>query len=403
MMSGPWQCENCSTTNIGTSCTVCGRQKRQVDGDSNSTRSGGVPVVPVVSARTGPPGSHDRGYVGHGPGSFAAPRSSAASAHHDPTLVDPIAAPFGRTPEPNPYAPTGASTPEPSPPAGGGQSRPVLIGVLAAAALIVAAGAGWFTANNLGSGDDRTALVTSKSDGVDDRNDSGTDDPGGPGGGAERSSTSAAPVVARSGGTDATSGWVETSSTTTVSGSAAASGGTSSGDDGPGTTTQRTNPPTSSPPTTSPPLLFNDDHPFSDPDRRVTLALPDMFAVDRDFDGRSAQWSGGGVVAHYEVVGASGLATADARVSELMASLKVEIYTALTSANRKYDGRYVVSGMRDDGTYFYERGKIRCGYLARYRLEWTGREKHPTAEAIVNTWYNDLEELDSMGGVHPIC
>jgi len=41
--------------------------------------------------------------------------------------------------------------------------------------------------------------------------------------------------------------------------------------------------------------------------------------------------------------------------------------------------------------------------LARYRLEWTGSEMDPTAEAIVNVWYGDLEELDSMGGVHPTC
>jgi len=67
------------------------------------------------------------------------------------------------------------------------------------------------------------------------------------------------------------------------------------------------------------------------------------------------------------------------------------------------DGRYAVSGATGSGWRFYERGKIRCGDLVYYRLDYHGDSNDPLADAIVKRLYNDKPELDAIGANLASC
>lgn len=165
---------------------------------------------------------------------------------------------------------------------------------------------------------------------------------------------------------------------------------------------------TSAPPVTSPPVSPPSSAPrgasvFRDDSHLVRLTIPTSFITDQGFDGGTARWSGEGVVIVYEVVPGAGLSDADARESGLVAALARVTYNPPAPSTAGLDGRYVVAGQATDGSYLYERGKIRCGDLVRYRLQWTGPAIHPVADALANRWYNDDPALDAMGDVHAVC
>lgn len=136
----------------------------------------------------------------------------------------------------------------------------------------------------------------------------------------------------------------------------------------------------------------------------VRLAIPDHFAEDVPFDPALGfgEWSGDGVTLTYEVYPNSTVDDLAHRESELV-YLHDVTYNAAHGDNWEADGRYVVAARAQEGHYFYERAKLRCGDLALYRLEWRGARIDPVADAIANRLYDDDPALDAMGGVHPNC
>lgn len=144
---------------------------------------------------------------------------------------------------------------------------------------------------------------------------------------------------------------------------------------------------------------------FLDARHVVHLVLPpDLDAYDA-FDGTSARWVGNGATVFYEVEPYATVADADARANALRSSLVGAVYESRgKSESHQQDGRYVVSGqVGADGTYLYERGRIRCGDLVRYRLQWSDQGSKPFIDLLTKAWVNAQPDLDAMGGVQAAC
>lgn len=180
-----------------------------------------------------------------------------------------------------------------------------------------------------------------------------------------------------------------------------------------GRTTPATAPPTSAAPPTAPPVTATTTMPTDgpvdsndglvvDPAHRVRIDPPDEFTLTQPFDGSVAVWESSGTTLTYEVIPNRSVADADARRAELVSELGVVTYNP-ESTKRPQDGRYVVSGTYEDGGGMYERGKIRCGDLVRYRFDWDTAQPDPAGRSGAEALVDDDENLDSMGGVHAAC
>lgn len=145
--------------------------------------------------------------------------------------------------------------------------------------------------------------------------------------------------------------------------------------------------------------------PFSDTEHYIRMLLPpDLVEVDA-FDGTKGRWVGQGVTVFYEVEPYSSVAEADGRANSLSATIVGPIYDSRgKKESHQQDGRYVVSGrLESDGTNVYERGRIRCGDLVRYRLQWSDQVSKPFVDLLTKAWVNAEPDLDAMGGVHATC
>ena len=177
--------------------------------------------------------------------------------------------------------------------------------------------------------------------------------------------------------------------------------------------TQTTSPTTSPPATTEPTAPGGSTTPdgstefyqafdFSDPAHRVVLAVPTSFEETYAFDGRKAAWSDGRMTLTYVVIPDQDAADATARKALLNSQVQGDP-DRYSTTKVDTDGRYAVSGATGSGWRLYERGKIRCGDLAYYRLDFRGDFNDPLAEAIVERLYDDTSELDAIGGNLASC
>lgn len=172
-------------------------------------------------------------------------------------------------------------------------------------------------------------------------------------------------------------------------------------------------PPTAPPPTTAPPTTQSSTSTFDrnysaryveDPEHLVRLAIPDHFTEYAAFTPSAGygEWAGDGVTLVYEVYRNMTVDNLANRENELIYLHEVT-YNPAHGDNWDADGRYVVAARAQDGHYFYERAKLRCGDMVLYRVEWYGSRVDPVADAIANRLYDDDPSLDAMGGVHPTC
>lgn len=141
---------------------------------------------------------------------------------------------------------------------------------------------------------------------------------------------------------------------------------------------------------------------FVDDDHLVELVILPEFEMVKTFDGASARWSSGAVVMSYEVVPLQSVEDAFDRRRSLRNELARVTYDP-DGAGAPQDGRYVVTGWYPDGSFVYERGRIRCGDLVRYRFEWDTEMSDPLVDEATSALVSADPAQDSMGGVHPVC
>jgi len=141
---------------------------------------------------------------------------------------------------------------------------------------------------------------------------------------------------------------------------------------------------------------------LDDPAHLVKLRVPSGFTVVQPFDGTSARWGRDDVTLTYQVDAGAGVPAAVANHDQVAGQLATSTYDATDPATQP-DGKYVVSGFLPSGSAVYERGRVRCGDLVRYRLEWVSPASQPVASATANTLFNRNTALDSMGGNYATC
>lgn len=141
---------------------------------------------------------------------------------------------------------------------------------------------------------------------------------------------------------------------------------------------------------------------LDDPAHLVRLRVPAGFTVAQPFDGVSARWVNNDITLTYQVDAGGGVPAAIAEHARVASQLASSTYDP-TDPAAESDGRYVVSGYLASGGAVYERGRVRCGDLARYTIQWVSPTSKPAVVAATETLFNRDAALDSMGGNRASC